>query len=322
MQKIVASTLFSLSFFFLSQTALAWGKTGHETVGAIAGQLIQNSHASAHLARILQPGESLSSISTWADCAKYPKLSYCAGDTAAHKAEWAAFVQQLGKENSGNYHFADTSIQANHYVFNPDLEGEDVVHGMREAIGVLRHDAAAPNPNKLTERQALWLLTHLIGDEHQPLHIGVIAVDGDVKATVGSNLLYPDKSSCLHARWDVNYVEMAKVNAGLPKNSSGVDFARLLIEKHKGEDAEKLSGDIYQYPIDWASETLAVARDYAFKGIALGVKSAGTCGYGTQRTGWTISLPDQYDQNASRIVYAQLWKAGFRLASLLKTIWK
>ena len=48
--------------------ALAWDSTGHQTVGAIADQLIAGTNAETQVRKIL--GTSLRVSAVWADCAK------------------------------------------------------------------------------------------------------------------------------------------------------------------------------------------------------------------------------------------------------------
>ncbi len=59
----------------VSSSAFAWGGDGHKTIGAVADQILAGSPTSEKLKTLLKPGETLSSISTWADCAK--GYTYC-----------------------------------------------------------------------------------------------------------------------------------------------------------------------------------------------------------------------------------------------------
>ena len=44
---------------------LAWGQIGHETVGAIADQLLAGTRAEQELQKLLLSGETLMSVSVW-----------------------------------------------------------------------------------------------------------------------------------------------------------------------------------------------------------------------------------------------------------------
>src|SRR5437879_690025 len=48
--------------------ALGWGSDGHQTVGAIADQMIAGTPTAKHVRKIL--GSTLRTASVWADCAK------------------------------------------------------------------------------------------------------------------------------------------------------------------------------------------------------------------------------------------------------------
>lgn len=79
--------ILALGSAFASFNAMAWGTDGHRAVGAIADQLIKGSNAGAQVAALLQPGESLERISTWADCVKG---TYC-GPQSVEMTAYTAF---------------------------------------------------------------------------------------------------------------------------------------------------------------------------------------------------------------------------------------
>ena len=68
MKKLACALALSCAFF--TPHALAWGADGHRAVGAIAEKVIKGSNAEKQVAALLLPGESLESITTWADTAK------------------------------------------------------------------------------------------------------------------------------------------------------------------------------------------------------------------------------------------------------------
>ncbi len=317
MRKIALAAL-ALSMAATSGQAIAWGEQGHKTVAAIAANLLKGTPAEAHVAALLPPGTSLVSVSVWADCVKHPDSGYCAADSKEHAKDWTQFGKQAGSA-AGSYHFADID-PAKTYIFSLGGE-EDVVHGIAESIAVLRKDTSFPNPSHLTETQALWLLVHLVGDIHQPLHVGAIPVNGDVKATLGGNWLYPHPGECLHSDWDDRYVADAKSAIGLSANSDPDAYAQALLSKFAGLQIAPPPSDPVGPPVVWANDTLAVARNVAFKGVTVGSASAGTCGYGPQPKGWVAVMPASYDATAAGQVDVQLWKAGQRLAAILNAIW-
>ena len=64
--------------------------------------------------------------------------------------------------------------------------GDDVVQILRQAIGVLqgRLDSVS-NPHQFTQRQALLMVAHLVGDLHQPLHVSGAYVTRDGQSRRG-----------------------------------------------------------------------------------------------------------------------------------------
>src|SRR5215831_8283952 len=147
----------------LPSSAYAWGNEGHETVGAVADHLV-TAKAKTELAKLLHNGETLSKVSIWADCAK----GYCGKLTK----EMQTFVDANPRHH--NYHYTDIPFQKTKY--EPDAVGsdpDDVVHILQQAIATLQHhNQTAENPHKFTDRQGLLLLVHMVGDVHQPLHVG------------------------------------------------------------------------------------------------------------------------------------------------------
>ena len=154
--------------------ALAWGSDGHAIVGALAERLIEGSHAQTEVEALLLPGETLALAANWLDCAKG---TLCGPPTP----EMIAYT--LANPRHGQYHYTDIPFQRAHY--RDGMVGaaaDDIVHTLRQAIKVLQsmdQDSGdeAPNPHHFTPRQALMLVAHLVGDIHQPLHVGAAYVD-------------------------------------------------------------------------------------------------------------------------------------------------
>ncbi|HET9645101.1 MAG TPA: S1/P1 nuclease [Burkholderiaceae bacterium] len=230
MRRCASALLVSVWIAF-APNAFGWGNSGHQTVGAIADRLIANSNAADGVKALLQPGESLESISIWADCAK----GYCGPLTA----EMQEFVN--GNPQHHDYHFTDLPFELNAYAEGAvGTTDRDVVHVLRQCVSVLRGDTSAQsNPHNLTPRQALLLLTHLVGDLHQPLHVGTAYMDtgnhyvipttqssvdeASIFARHGDNDLLKG-SAALHGYWDTQAVKsaMSAAHATTPCYRAGV----------------------------------------------------------------------------------------------------
>ena len=318
-----------------SGRAQAWGPDGHQVVAHIAAKLLEGSRAAAQVKAILGP-VGLEDAAVWADCAKgvaVPGFSYgSAGrfreckvfETSAGEAEMISFV----KRNADNcdrkpteevchkqYHYADIALQHDHY--DLDFHGarsDDIVAAVMAAVLVLQ-GAPAPAPFAIKDKkEALLLLTHYLGDIHQPLHIGSVYLDLEGRRvnpdegtydpateTVGGNAvkLVPAGSGNLHATtWDV-------IPDSLKRDR--VDAAWLASAKK----VTKTKGPPASWSITWASETQKAAIR-AFEDLEFGPKGAG---------GWTVDLPDTYPQLMEHIKKRQLTRAGARLAQLLRAVW-
>ncbi|WP_310388112.1 S1/P1 nuclease, partial [Roseateles sp.] len=177
--------------------ALAWGPYGHQAVGAIADQLIAGTPTAAKVRAVL--GSNLQMASVWADCARSVESvqgvwSYtnpgaykdCAVyENAASQAALIAFVKRNASRCAPNasheqcrhkaYHFTNISIQrAGYDAALPGAGPSNVVLALGAAITVLQGGKSPPPINFVGQREALRLLTHYVGDLHQPLHVGSV----------------------------------------------------------------------------------------------------------------------------------------------------
>lgn len=159
----------------LPSPALAWGKTGHRVVAAIAdAQLSGLAHA--EVKEILGGEESLDDAANWPD---------------EMRADPSAFWQ--------------TTATPWHYV---TLNGITYDHAPKEgdALQALEHFRAVlrdPKASLVDKQLALRFVVHLVGDLHQPLHAGKCCDKGgnDVKVS------WFGKPTNLHAVWDSALVD-------------------------------------------------------------------------------------------------------------------
>ena len=298
----------------------AWGTEGHETVGAMADTLIAGSRAEAEVKALLKKKESLSSVSVWADCAK----GYCGPLTP----EMKTFVKANPRHH--DYHFTDVPYQLAAYNGSPVGTGDnDVVHILGQCIAVLRDDSSN-NPHGFSKRQALLLLTHFVGDIHQPLHVGTAYVDsnddfvvphdqaeiddGVIKATIGDNSLVHG-SRPLHSYWDTDVVKTSMHRAGV---TSIDDFAQAMLTKHKAPAAT--AGDPRTWPEKWANESLALAKK-VHDSVSITDEFEVQDRDHTPHLAWHIDWGPNYAKIASTEGEKAFVKAGYRLAQLLQAIW-
>ncbi|MDR3710094.1 MAG: S1/P1 nuclease [Capsulimonadaceae bacterium] len=321
MKKLILSTLVLLT---LPAAALAWGHDGHVIVGQIATARIHQ-HAKDAVAQILAPGESLATVSTWADEVREAKrhLGPLANDPRA-----AAFNKTF--PSSGHWHFVDLPLGTTAYAYPGDFASDDdIVQAMHRCIDTLRGKAAPSNT--LTRRDALALLVHFAGDIHQPLHVssgyftkddkgnGKLITDPVQAKTAasdrGGNQLFYTQNEELHARWDVVLVKK------LMNHRTDQQTADALEAAIKPADAASwnASGDPRTWPEQWAIDTLSSART-AYGGIA----SYGPIDidvFKNEVTRCEITTTPTYDAGMLPVAQVQIEKAGYRLAALLDAIW-
>ena len=223
MKKIKLLVL--LCSILVSLNAMALGDEGHKTVGAIADRLIKGSNADAQVKALLLSGESLESASVWADCVKG---SYC----GPQSSEMIAYALQNPVHST--YHYTNLPVQ--NIAYEMDGVGtteHDIVRTLKQCIAVLQgNDTDASNPQHFSPRQALLLIAHLVGDIHQPLHVGAAYINKDMQFVTpankqqvdginifdlqgGNNLLIEDKNT-----WTKRDLEAFKRDEELAKTSA------------------------------------------------------------------------------------------------------
>ena len=345
------ATVIALSCAFISVDALAWGGDGHRAVGAMAQQLIKGSNAEKQVALLLLPGETLESISNWADNAKGG-----AGYTPATPEQMA---YTAANPRHSEYHYTDVPFQHDHYkdgaVGTADV---DIVQSLKQAIAVLQGKTdPALNPHKFTRRQALLIVAHMVGDIHQPLHVGAAFIGKDGKYAVpqkhedidglniydsrGGNNLLLDDDKLTAATLGVIPGEAKPLPAGAQKwttrpfhsywDSTVVDYAfRRISTREPAEFAAKAierkeavvmnTGDPITWPYQWANDAL-VASKLAYTDVTPGKISKQTNKKGETYYTFNLEMAPNYPVPSSALARTQLIKGGYHLASLLQTIW-
>ena len=174
------SILAALVAHLLCGSAWAWGSEGHQVIALIAEKQL-TPQAKAEVARLLalEPGETLTSISTWADEHRSP---------------------QTGPWHYVNFPKGDCNFQAERDC--PD--GRCVVAAIEKATAVLGSNAS--DEKRLT---ALKYLVHFVGDVHQPLHAGF----GEDRGGNTYQLQAFKRGTNLHAVWDSGLIRSLDMDA-------------------------------------------------------------------------------------------------------------
>ncbi len=345
--------LFATALTTLPLLAHAWGADGHQTVATSAAGLLKGTPTEARVQALL--GDmTLQQASIWGDCVKgispakgytYPspgKYAECAPlETPASIAEMADYVRRNDKqchigldEDSCHRqtHYADVSVQRSRYVAGfAGTRPDDVVGALRQAILVLQGKPTTGQPNFRSQREALIVLTHLVGDLHQPLHVASLYLDAQGHRvdpdktgfrpetfTVGGNSLWlvgtqpptprpaTTASGPAPAMAGFGPVKLHTVWDGVPDRfkPNRVDATWLA----EARQVHTTAGDPLDWPARWATQSLEQGR-LAFDGLTFSAK---------QGDHWNVHLPTGYNAKADAIKRQQLTIAGAKLAQVLK----
>lgn len=317
MSKLLVLASLSIA---LVANASGYGNAGHQAIGTVAEHYLEGTRAQKEVRALLKEGENLDKASTWADRAKLPEKYL--------SAEMKEFVTNNPDHHS--FHYCDVPFQQKSY--RDGITGtnrKDIVHILEICIQVLQApEDKAENPLKVNKRVALMLAAHLVGDLHQPLHVGCGYIDdkdqfvdpetgAKGQPDAGGNYYHikTRKGGALHGYWDTQTVKAARDHLGVE------DFPAALRKSAPSKPEWDATGPIGTWPAQWATNTLGLAR-LCFEGITprdrfLVPKDEKH----EEHFEWVVTLPETYPVKSRDIVEVELSKAGYRLAALLKAIW-
>ncbi len=311
--------LAAIGFSFASQ-ARGYGNAGHQAIGTIAAGYLEGTRAGTEVRALLKKEEGLDRAATWPDRAKLPEKYLT--------AEMKDFVTNNPEHHS--YHYCDVPFQEKAY--REGITGtnkNDIVHTLRACIEVLQKpEDDSANPLKINKRVALMLVAHLVGDLHQPLHVGCSYIDekdqfvnpetgAKGQPDAGANYLHikTRSGSPLHGYWDTQTVKAARDQAG------SEDFPAFITRNSPPKPEWDAKGPATTWPEQWANDTLGLSK-LCFEGLVpsdrfLVPKDEKH----EEHFEWVVALPADYTIRSRDIVDVELSKAGYRLAALLKAIW-
>ncbi len=235
----------------------SWGPTGHRATGEIAEKHLKRS-VKKKIEKLLN-GQSLAFVSTYADEIKSDK-------------RYNDFY---------TWHYVNMPLDVKYEDSEKNPKG-DLVTGINKCISVLK------NENSSLDDKVFYLkmLVHLVGDLHQPMHIGRAEDKGGNTIQVqwfgkGTNLHRVWDENMIN-RWDMSYLELAENSEDLSKEQIKT------IQK----------GSI----VDWVNDTHILSK-IAYESVKVGE-----------------NLRYRYSYDHFKTVRKQLQKGGIRLAKLLNDI--
>jgi len=178
-QKIALVAL----FIYLPFSSMAWGMIGHRIVGQIADSYLTK-HARKEIAKILG-NESVAIASNWPDFVKSdPSMSYL--------SPW---------------HYCDFRGGLSQNEFLAELEKDTAIDAYTKINFLVKE---LKNKNLEQDKKAMYLklLIHIVGDVHQPLHVGRPEDQGGNKIKV----LWFDVPYNLHSVWDDQLITYQKLS--------------------------------------------------------------------------------------------------------------
>ncbi len=210
--RIQAALLAACAAIVVPAPAGAWDYPGHRIVGAIADLVLQEHYPATHarvgeLLELKHPGDlwqrrSLRDAAVFADCAKKGNEPYCGRPPSEEERKLCGAQSAPQQVSLHRCAVAAAEIHA-----RPRRNGDtDVV----QMIDLRSRSCAARRRRRkdvrLTDTEAVWLLAHLVGDIHQPLHVGAKYVDKtDCETSVDPNRdgRHPNSGSAIPSqrRW-------------------------------------------------------------------------------------------------------------------------
>jgi nuclease S1 len=213
------ATLTLLTAIQAGPPAWAWGRLGHRVISRFAEKQL-TPKAKVAIAELLEPGESLSDASTWADenRGRLPKT-----------APW---------------HYVDVPLDEPRYDarFSGDVSTKGCVVDKIKEFRVTLED---PGLSIEDRRFALRFMIHCVEDMHQPCHVG----DNGDKGGNRTQVRFFDRGTNMHALWDSGMIErISKTEDFWLADLAALDTPEARQEAMKGTVEA------------WATESLLAAR--------------------------------------------------------------
>lgn len=243
------------AFLFTAASAFAWGQKGHDTTAAIAEKHLTPATAAA-IDSLLE-GKSIVYWANWLD-------------NASHTPAYAY---------TKTWHYKNID-EDQEYATAPSLESGTIVTALNEQIPLLSSSDITDDEKAL----ALKIVVHLMGDIHQPMHMGRASDLGGNRRTVKVF----NRDANLHSTWDSTMPESAH-------KWSYTEWVDQIDRASQEQQAWIIEGD----PYSWGEETYLICRDI----------------YEASPEGYNISY--DYIADWTPIIETQFLRGGLRLADVL-----
>lgn len=266
-----------VAMMFFSMNAFAWGPTGHRVVGQVAERFMDPA-ATVKAMKILG-GQTLSRVSNWSDEIKSEPQTY---------------------QHTYNWHYTD---------WKDEDHDHDETNSSGKLLTSIKEQTAVLKDPKATDEQksfALKFIVHLIGDLHQPLHVGNGLDQGGNKCRV----IFQKKEYNLHALWDEGLIDFTNLSYSELAAYVGQGRTRDQIVAWKAGDVVSWAAESKMlrntiYPADVTpSDAPMTVKQYCRSDIVV-----------TQENMPKLSY--EYSYKFVPLVEQRLFQAGLRLAMVL-----
>jgi hypothetical protein len=256
--RLFIRTFLLVSTLLITQYAFSWGVTGHRIIGEIAQQ---------HLTKK----------------AKKELLKLIGRETLAQWSNWPDFIKSDSTWNHASpWHYVDLPGHMEKEKFIDELKklpGKNLYTQIQAMMTELKDESLTVEKRRV----ALYFLIHLVGDLHQPLHVGRDEDAGGNKIVV----YWFDKKTNLHTLWDSMLIDFQQY--------SYTEYANILNIADENEVRLWQSASLE----DWFYESHVISDSIY------------------DATPNESKLSYKYNYQFQKILDEQLLKAGVRLAALL-----
>lgn len=250
--------IFFICILSFSTSAYSWGKTGHRVIAEIAQRNLTSEAKKG--VTLLLGNEDLARISTWADEIR-----------SLRKYDYAA-----------PWHY--TSIPTGKTYFDQKRSKDgDVI----EALFRFEETLLDNKKSKTEKGESLRFIVHMMGDLHQPLHVGM----ADDRGGNTVKVKWFKTETNLHALWDESIVDFEQFSYS--------EYANQLNHFSKDEKEKFIKGTF----LDWASESMEL------RSLVYDVGTPENIGY-------------EYHHKIKSAMELRMRQAGLRLAHVLNRVFK
>lgn len=278
-----------------------------------------------------QTGFPFPMVGGWSDLVKSPN--------PPNDAETTQFLADPRNKFHKPWHYVNLPLKAAGYAQAAQdgfTRNDDIVQMIRTCVLELK----AANPKRFSHVIALRLVGHLVGDVHQPLHVGCGFVDNSVsppklesnpktiktkklKSDTGGNKILLPGAGNMHSFWDGSL--SGEIDSITLLNTSGTSEREKLVRKiyegakemgaaQAGTMGLAANTAVEDWVVDWANESRKVAVK-AYKNIVIVKK---------QSNGFKVDWEgkEAYIKRCRPLVLKQMKSAARHLADLLNEIYK